>query len=59
MAEIDLTETVTIEDEFGSKREIPRGAVPYFVNQGAVVLDSAGRVNSKATAAATSTSKEN
>ncbi len=58
MAE-DLTEIVTIQyPPTDDTREVPRGALASFVNdkQGWVVLDAAGRVNSKAT---TNAKKEN
>jgi hypothetical protein len=55
----DQTELVTIQyPPTLSKREVPRGALSGFTNQGWVVLDSAGRVNSKATSTANNTSKE-
>ena len=51
-------ETVTVRNEFGEERQIPKSAAPFFVNQGFKVLDSAGRVNSKATSAATTSNQE-
>ena len=36
----------------GEERTVPEAAVPFFVNQGFVVLDSAGRVSGSATNAA-------
>jgi hypothetical protein len=47
-----VAETVTIRNDRGEEREIPKTAVPFFVNQGYKVLTSDGRVNSKATSAA-------
>lgn len=53
MAENDPTEQVTIRDpETLSERDVPRGALPFFLNQGFEVLDSRGRVSASATAAA-------
>ena len=51
-------ETVTVRNNLGEEREIPKTAVPFFVNQGYEVLDSAGRVNRKATSAATTNNQE-
>lgn len=52
-------DTVTIRRQStGEEREIPAAAVPFFTNQGYVVLDSAGRVNPKATSAPSTDSKE-
>ena len=51
-------ETVTIRHPQGEERVVPKGALPFFVNQGYVVLDSAGRVNSKATSTADTSKKE-
>ena len=48
-----VADTVTIRNEFGEERQVPKAAAPFFVNQDFKVLDSAGRVNSKATTAAT------
>ena len=50
-------ETVTVRNDLGEERQVPKAAVPFFVNQGFKVLDSAGRVNSKATSAATTSEK--
>jgi hypothetical protein len=58
VADEDLTELVTIKyPPTGETIERPRGALPSFVNetQGWVVLDAAGRVNPRATTAATPT----
>jgi len=38
-----VADSVTIRSPFGEERRVPEGAVPYFTNQGFVVLDSAGR----------------
>lgn len=44
MAEHDPTELVAIKYEStGEVREVPRGALPFFTNQGFVELDAAGR----------------
>ena len=57
MAEIDLTEPVTIRSSRGEVLEVPRGALPGFLNddRGFVVLDSAGR---KASHQPTTTAKD-
>lgn len=34
---------VTIRNEFGAEKDVPKGAVPYFTNSGWVELDAAGR----------------
>lgn len=55
----DPTELVTIQyPPTLATQEVPRGALPHFTPYGWVVLDAAGRVNSKATAAATSTKEK-
>ena len=38
--------------ETKEERTVPEAALPFFVNQGFVVLDSAGRVSGPATTAA-------
>lgn len=44
MAEPDLIELVAVKYEStGEVREVPRGALPFFTNQGFVELDAAGR----------------
>jgi hypothetical protein len=54
VADVTIRNPSTLEE-----RTVDVEAVPFFVNQGYVVLDSAGRVNSKATSnAADTTSKE-
>lgn len=46
MADTDPTELVSIKYEStGEIREVPRGALPYFVNQGFKALKSDGSVN--------------
>lgn len=45
MAEIDLTELVTVRNSVGEVRDIPRGALPFFLNQGFEALKSDGSVN--------------
>lgn len=52
MADKKIRHPQTLEE-----RVVPEGAVRFFTNQGYVVLDSAGRVNTRATSAA-ATSKE-
>lgn len=56
MAEEDPTEQVTIQlrSEQGpiDTRDVSRGALPFFLNQGYQVLDSRGRVSGSATSAA-------
>jgi hypothetical protein len=47
VAEIDLTEPVTIRSSRGEEFEVPRGALPGFLNQGFEVLKSDGSVNPK------------
>ncbi len=56
----DPTELVAIRrPNTLEEREVPRGALPFFVNQGFEVLTADGRVNSKTTSsAATTTNKE-
>ena len=44
-----MADTVTIQSSVGEEKDVPREAVPFFVNSGWVVLTSDGRVNSKAT----------
>jgi hypothetical protein len=53
----DNSDSVILRSPEGQEIERERAAVPFFVNQGYVVLTSDGRVNSKATSAATT--KEN
>jgi hypothetical protein len=53
-----VADRVTLRSPEGQEIDKPTAAVPFFVNQGYVVLDAAGRVNSKATTAA-SEKKEN
>ena len=48
-------ETVTVRHPHGAERQISKTAVPFFVNKGFKVLTTDGRVNSKATSAATTT----
>ena len=48
-----MADRVTLRSPQGQEIEKPKAAVPFFVNQGYVVLDTAGRVNPKATSAAT------
>ena len=47
-----VADTVTVRNDLGEERQVPKAAVPFFVNQGFKVLDSAGRVSASATAAA-------
>jgi hypothetical protein len=47
------SDSVTLRSPEGQEIEKPKAAVPFFVNQGYVVLTSDGRVNSKATSVAT------
>lgn len=51
-------EYVTLRSPEGQEREVAKVAVPFFVNQGYEVLTSDGRVNTKATTAAATTTKE-
>lgn len=48
---------VTLRAPEGGEVQKEEAAVPFFVNQGYEVLTSDGRVNSKATAAATNQEK--
>lgn len=49
----DPTELVTIRrPNTLEEREVPRAALPFFVNQGFEVLTADGRVNTRATTAA-------
>jgi hypothetical protein len=43
----------------GEELTRPKAAAPFFINQGYVVIDAAGRENPKATAAAATVKKEN
>ncbi len=55
-----MADTVTIRNaDSGQERTVPKGALPFFVNQGYEVLDARGHVNPKATQAATAPQKEN
>lgn len=45
MAEIDLTELVTIRNAVGDEREVPRGSLPFFLNSDYEALKSDGSVN--------------
>jgi hypothetical protein len=47
-----VADRVTLRSPEGQEIEKPKAAVPFFVNQGYVVLDAAGRVNPKATTSA-------
>lgn len=50
----DVPEFVTIRNaSTQEEKSVLKTALPFFVNQGYVALDVAGRVNSKATSAAT------
>lgn len=54
-----MAEYVTVRNEFGEEKRVPKASAPFFVNQGFEVLDSKGRVSAPATAAAkTITEKE-
>jgi hypothetical protein len=56
----DVPEFVTIRNpRTQQEKDVLKTSLPFFVNQGYVVLDAAGRVNSKATSAATSKKEEN
>lgn len=46
-----MADRVTLRSPEGREIEKSKAAVPFFVNQGYVVLTSDGRVNSKATTA--------
>lgn len=48
-----VAETVTLRSPEGQEVDKAKAAVPFFVNQGYVVLTADGRVNSKATDNAT------
>lgn len=59
----DDSDTVTIRSEFGEEKEIQKDSVPFFVHDDEhavrwVVLTSDGRVNTKATSAATTTKEQ-
>lgn len=46
MADLDPTELVTVKNPSTEEtREIPRGALPFFTNNGFVALKSDGSVN--------------
>jgi hypothetical protein len=52
--------TVTLRHKVtGEEIRRPKTSAPFFVTQGFEVLDSAGRVNSKATSAATTKKESN
>lgn len=49
----DSTDLVKVRNPHTlEEREVPRGALPFFVNQGLEVLTSKGNVSESATAAA-------
>lgn len=52
-----MADTVTIRSPQGQERQVAKTAIPFFTNQGYVVLDKAGRVNKAASSA--DTKKEN
>jgi hypothetical protein len=52
-----VADSVTLRSPEGQEIEKAPEAVPFFVNQGYKVLTSDGRVNSKATTAATNQEK--
>jgi hypothetical protein len=52
-------DSVTLRSPEGEVREVGSIAVPFFTNQGYVVLTKDGRVNAKATSAASDNTKEN
>ena len=54
-----MADRVKLRSPEGQEIEKPKAAVPFFVNQGYVVLTSDGRVNSKATSSAATTTREN
>ncbi len=56
-----MADTVNIRNtDTGQERTVAKGSLPFFVNQGYVVLTSDGRANTQATKAAqTATEKEN
>lgn len=47
-----MADSVTIRSPQGQERQVAKAAVPFFTNQGYVVVDKAGRVNKQATSAA-------
>lgn len=54
-----VADSVTIRSPRGVERVVSKAAVPFFTNQDWVVLTADGRVNTKATtAAASSTDKK-
>lgn len=53
-----MADRVTLRSPESQEIEVAPEAVPFFVNQGYVVLTSDGRVNSKATTSATTTNQE-
>jgi len=44
-----VADRVTLRSPEGQEIDKPKAAVPFFVNQGYVVLTADGRVNAKAT----------
>lgn len=48
-----MADRVTLRSPEGQEIKKAKRAVPFFVNQGYVVLTADGRVNNKATSAAT------
>jgi hypothetical protein len=53
-----VADSVTLRSPEGQEIEKAPEAVPFFVNQGYVVLTSDGRVNSKATTTAAAPNQE-
>lgn len=53
-----MADRVTLRSPEGQEIDKAREAVPFFVNQGYVVLTSDGRINSKATIAADNTKEK-
>lgn len=47
-----MAELVTVKNDHGEEKRVPKGSLPFFVNQGFKVLDSTGRVSGSATSAA-------
>ena len=47
-----MAEYVTVRNDLGEEKRVPKASLPFFVNQGFSVLDSKGRVSASATTAA-------
>lgn len=54
-----MAEYVTVRNNAGEERQVPKSAAPFFTNQGFVVLDAAGRKKATQPAPAIDNSKGN